>query len=101
MKKIILSVFTAGLLFGEDLTISYQIDGMMCSMNCPGKVNESLKGVEGIKSCIVDFETKTAIVVYNDDKISSDIIAKTISKATYYKVKEKNISLWEKIFGKG
>lgn len=101
MKIIISSVFIAGFLFGADLTTSFQIDGMMCAMNCPGKVNEALKGVEGIKSCKVDFETKMATVVYNDDKISSDIIAKTISKVTYYKVKEKNITFWEKIFGKG
>ena len=100
MRIILLNVIIANFLFSADLTASYKIDGMMCSMNCPGKVNEALKEVDGVKSCDVDFKTKTATVIYNDEKITSDLIAKTISKATYYKVQEKSISFWEKLFGK-
>ena len=78
----------------------------MCGVNCPQKVNNSLDGVEGIKSCNVDFASKTATVVFDDEKIDSDKIAKTISKGTYYKVmdlnkKEKSVSFWDWIFGKG
>jgi copper chaperone CopZ len=68
-------------------------------------VNESLNGVKGIKSCKVDFETKTATVVYDDEIIDSYKIAKTIAKSTYYKVKnlnekEKSDSFWNWLFGK-
>ena len=78
----------------------------MCGVNCPQKVNNALNGIDGIKSCKVDFESKTATVVFDNEKIDSDKIAKTISKATYYKVmdlnkKEKSVSFWDWIFGKG
>ena len=90
MKIILLSLSSVGLLLSSELTATYYVDGMMCAMNCPKKVNESLNGVKGIKSCKVDFETKTATVVYDDEIIDSYKIAKTIAKSTYYKVKNLN-----------
>ena len=104
--KIILVIFTAfGFLFSGESTVTYRVEGMMCAMNCPQKVNDSLNGVDGIKSCKVDFESKTATVVFDNEKISSDKIAKTIAKGTYYKVmdlnkKEKSGSFWDWLFGK-
>ena len=104
--KIILIVFTTfGFLFSGESTAIYRVDGMMCAMNCPQKVNESLNGVDGIKSCKVDFESKTATVVFDDKKIDSDKIAKTIARGTYYKVmdvnkKEKSRSFWDWLFSK-
>ena len=105
MKIILLSLSSVGLLLSSELTATYYVDGMMCAMNCPKKVNESLNGVKGIKSCKVDFETKTATVVYDDEIIDSYKIAKTIAKSTYYKVnnlneKEKSDSFWNWLFGK-
>ena len=78
---------------------------MMCAINCPKRVNESLKNVDGIKSCKVDFETKTAIIVYDDKKIDPDKISKTIANGIYYKVndlnqKEESSSFWKWLFGK-
>ena len=105
--KIILIVFTTfGFLFSAESTATYRVDGMMCAVNCPQKVNNSLDGVDGIKSCKVDFASKTATVVFDDEKIDSDKIAKTIAKGTYYKVmdlnkKEKSGSFWNWLFGKG
>ena len=105
MKMIILSVMVLGLLFSGESMETYRIEGMMCAMNCPKKVNESLNGLDGVKSCKVDFESKTATIVFDDEKIDSDKIAKTISKGTYYKVmdlnkKEKSGSFWDWLFGK-
>ena len=105
MKIILLSIIGLSLLFSIELTANYRVDGMMCAINCPKKVNESLDGVEGIKSCRVDFESKTAMVVYDDDIIDANKIAKTISKRTYYKVndinkKRNSSSLWNWIFMK-
>ena len=106
MKMIFIGISCFGFLFAGESTASYRVDGMMCAMNCTKKVNESINGIDGIKSCKVDFETKTATVVFDDEKIDSDKIAKTISKETYYKVmdlnkKEKSVSFWDWIFGKG
>ena len=106
MKIILLSIIGLSLLFSIESTATYLVDGMMCAVNCPQKVNNALDGVVGIKSCKVDFASKTATVVFDDEKIDSDKIAKTISKETYYKVmdlnkKEKSVSFWDWIFGKG
>ena len=105
MKTILMAFITVGFLFSGESTATYRVDGMMCAMNCPQKVNNSLNGINGIKSCKVDFETKTATVVFDDEKINSDIIAKTITEGTYYKVmdlnkKEKSGSFWDWLFGK-
>ena len=106
MKMILLALTTFGFLFSGESTATYRVEGMMCAVNCPQKVNDSLDGVDGIKSCKVDFASKTATVVFDDEKIDSDKIAKTISKGTYYKVmdlnkKEKSRSFWDWLFGKG
>ena len=105
MKTILIALTAFGFLFSGESTATYRVEGMMCAMNCPQKVNDSLNGVDGIKSCKVDFETKTATVVFDDEKINSDKIAKTIAKGTYYKVmdlnkKEKSVSFWDWLFGK-
>ena len=96
-----------GFLSAGESTATYRVDGMMCAVNCPMKVNQSLDGVEGIKSCKVDFESKTAIVIFDDDRIDREKIAKTIAKGTYYKVmdlskkEEKSSSVWDWLFGRG
>ena len=105
MKTILITFVTFGLLFSDESTATYRVEGMMCSINCPQKVNDSLNGVDGIKSCKVDFTSKTATVVFDDEKIDSDKISKTIAKGTYYKVmdlnkKEKSRSFWDWLFGK-
>jgi len=105
MKIIILSVMVLGLLFSGESMATYRVDGMMCALNCPKKVNESLNGLYGVKSCKVDFESKTATMVYNDEKIDADKIARTIARGTYFKVKNLNkkecpIYFWSVLFGK-
>ena len=105
MKIILILSISFGFLFSGESTATYRVDGMMCAMNCPQKVNDSLNGVDGIKSCKVDFESKTATVIFDNEKIDSEKIAKTIAKGTYYKVmdlnkKEKSGSFWDWLFGK-
>ena len=74
MKIIMMGLICLGFLFSDELTATYQVEGMMCSMNCPQKVNDSLNSIEGIKSCKVDFESKTATVIFDDEKINSQKI---------------------------
>ncbi|SVC48621.1 uncharacterized protein METZ01_LOCUS301475 [marine metagenome] len=88
MKTLFITLSTLGFLFSGESTATYKVDGMMCAINCPKKVNNSLDGIDGIKSCKVDFESKTTTVVYNDEIIDSDKIGKTIAEKTYYKVKD-------------
>ena len=104
MKLSLLFAVCFGLLKAGESTATYRVDGMMCSVNCPMKVNQSLDGVEGIKSCKVDFESKTATIIFDVEKIDREKIAKTIQKGTYYKVmdlskKEENSrSFWNWLF---
>ena len=88
MKTLFITLSTLGFLFSGEITATYSVDGMMCSKSCVQKVNNSLYGIDGIKSCKVDFESKTTTVVYNDEIIDSDKIGKTIAEKTYYKVKD-------------
>ena len=105
MKTILIALTAFGFLFSGESTATYRVEGMMCAMNCPQKVNDSLNGVDGIKSCKVDFESKTATVIFDNEKIDSEKIAETIAKGTYYKVmdlnkNEKSRSFWDWLFGK-
>ena len=105
MKTILIICATLGLLFSGESTVTYRVEGMMYARNCPQKVYDSLNDVDGIKSCKVDFESKTATVIFDNEKIDSDKIATTIAKGTYYKVmdvnkKEKSRSFWGWLFGK-
>ncbi|MBC8197681.1 MAG: heavy-metal-associated domain-containing protein [Candidatus Marinimicrobia bacterium] len=87
----------------KEVVKTYNIDGMMCGMNCPKKVVNSIIDVEGVKSCDVSFENSNAVVTFDDAKIDEQTIAKTIAKETYYKVElasTKKESFWTRLFGK-
>ena len=105
--KLTVLLICIGLLIAGESTATYRVDGMMCAVNCPLKVNQSLDGVEGVKSCKVDFTSKTATVIFNDEKIGREKIAKTIASGTYYKVmdlskkEKKSSSFWSWLFGRG
>ena len=88
MKTIFIALSILGFLFSGESTATYSVDGMMCSKSCVRKVNDSLNGVDGIKSCKVDFGSRTTTVVFNDEIINSDKIVKTITKKTSFKVKD-------------
>ena len=103
MKEIICMLFCASFLMANETTATYKVEGMMCDMNCPMKVKQSLEGVNGVKMCKVDFESKTATVTFDDEKISREKIADTIAKATYYQVidtDKKSWSFFGWLFGK-
>ena len=104
MKIILSGLIYIGFLFSDEITTTYLIEGMMCGVSCPKKVNDSLNNIDGIKSCKVDFESKTATVVFDDKILDSKKIASIITKKTYYKVmnsnnKQKSLSLWDWLFG--
>ena len=103
MKQIIFLLACIGFLLAGEATAIYKVEGMMCNKNCPMKVKQSLKDVDGVKTCNVDFDSKTATVTYDDEKISREKISDTIAKETYYKVKDadkKSWSLFGWLFGK-
>ena len=103
MKQILFLLICAGFILAGETTATYKVEGMMCGVNCPMKVKQSLEGVDGVKLCQVDFEAKTATVTFDDEKISREKIAETISNSTYFKVtdtEKKSWSLFGWLFGK-
>ena len=103
MKKIILILVVLSVSFSKDITNMFKIDGMMCAVSCPKQINASLDGVDGIKSSVVDFDSKTVTVTFDDNKINSKVIAQTISSKTYFKIQDANktttLSIWDWLFG--
>ena len=103
MQYIIFLLVFSGFLLAGETTATYKVVGMMCNKNCPMKVKQSLEGVDGIKVCQVDFESKLTTVTFDDEKISREKIATTIARDTYFKVtdtEKKSWSLWGWLFGK-
>ena len=103
MQHIIFLLICTGFLLAGETTATYKVEGMMCNKNCPMKVKQSLEGVDGVKICQVDFKSKRATVIFDNEKISREKIADTIAKGTYYKVtdaKKKSWSLFGWLFGK-
>ena len=94
MKYFIILIYCTGFLIAGETTTIYKIKGMMCGVSCPKAVKKSLENEEGIKSCIVDFEKKTATITYDDNKINKKKIATKISNGTYFKVTENKGKKW-------
>ena len=99
MKKMILLLFCAGFLLAGEAIATYKVEGMMCGVSCPKAIQKSLKDVDGIKTCTVDFDSKTATVIYDDEKIDSKKISTTIAKETYFKVTDNNKKKSWSLFG--
>ena len=55
-------------------------------------LKKSLKDVNGINNCEVNFDSKSAIVTYENKKINKDEIANIISEKTFFKVTEKKVA---------
>jgi copper chaperone CopZ len=104
MKKIITLISCIGFLLANETVTTFKVDGMMCGVSCPKAIKKSLNNVDGIKQCIVDFDSKTATITYEDEKIKKEKIATIISEKTYFKVSEKNNekpwSFFKWLFGK-
>ena len=94
MKQIILLLAFSCFLLAGEATAIYKVEGMMCNKNCPMKVKQSLEGIDGVKTCNVDFDSKTATVTYDDEKISREKISDAIAKGTYYKVTDAKKKSW-------
>ena len=68
---------------GEEVVVG--IEGMSC-MHCVGKVETSLKGLEGVLAVNVDLEKKQASVSYDPEKTGVEAIREKIVEAGYQAV---------------
>jgi len=63
-------------------TRTFAIENMTCAA-CPITVRKAMQGVEGVKSVDVDFDAKTATVVFDPAVTTADKIAQASTNAGY------------------
>jgi periplasmic mercuric ion binding protein len=66
----------------NEKTLTFVVEKMTCAM-CPVTVRKAMEQVNGVKSVSVDFEAKTAIVVFDPSLATAEQIAKASENAGY------------------
>ena len=60
----------------------FAIQNMTCAL-CPVTVKRAMEGVEGVRSVNIDFDAKTATVVFDPSVTNADAIAAASTNAGY------------------
>ena len=68
--------------YANDKTVTLSVPGMFCEM-CPATVSKALKKVDGVEKVAASFETKEAVVTFDDAKTSVDALRKATADAGY------------------
>jgi mercuric ion binding protein len=85
MKKIVLlfllalSSFSA---FAQQQTITLHVPSMNC-VTCPFTIKRALQNVEGVNEVDVTFETKLAVVIFDDEKTIIEALIEATTNAGY------------------
>jgi len=66
----------------NEQTVTLTVENMTCAL-CPVTVKKAMEGVTGVKSVTVDFEAKTATVVFDPSAVSVADIAAASANAGY------------------
>ena len=74
----------------EDATLAkveFNIEGMTCAIGCAAKIQKSLGKMDGVKNATVDFESKTAVVEYDVDQVTTNLLAaRVVENGDQFKV---------------
>lgn len=65
-----------------DQTVTLAVENMTCAA-CSITVGSAIKRVHGVSEVNVDFETKRAVVIFDDNKTTPDAIASGSSNVGY------------------
>ena len=68
--------------YADDKTVTLSVPGMDCEM-CPATVSKALKKVNGVEKVAASFETKEAIVTFDDARTNIDALRKATANAGY------------------
>ena len=63
-------------------TVTFAVDNMTCAL-CPVTVKRAMGGVEGVRAVEIDFEARTATVVFDTAATSAEAIAAASANAGY------------------
>ncbi len=59
-------------------TASFEIEGMTCAEGCANLIEGKLNKLDGVSEAKVDFDAKTATVIYDADRVNQEKITKTV-----------------------
>lgn len=79
---LILPMLLPSLLLAAEQTVELLVPGMNCPV-CPVTVKKSLQNVSGVEAVSVDFEAKTARVVFDDARTHVEALREATSNAGY------------------
>lgn len=69
--------------------VEFSIDGMTCAMGCAKTIEKKMAKMEGVKTAKVDFDTRLAMVEYDEAKVSPKSLEEAVAKVgDVYKVKD-------------
>ncbi len=77
----VLAAFSSPLLAAQK-TITLGVPGMTCGA-CPITVKKAISKLDGVTQTEVDFDTRQAVVTYDDAKASADQIMRATANAGY------------------
>lgn len=63
-------------------TVTFDVPGMTCAL-CPVTVKKAMEGAEGVRKVEVDFEARTATVVFDPSVVTVAAIARASENAGY------------------
>lgn len=85
MRALLLAVLAA-LAFAanaaEPATVTLDVPGMTCPL-CPLTVRKALEQLPGVSSVSVDYEGRTALVIYDPDRVRPGALTEAITNAGY------------------
>jgi len=59
-------------------TVSFEIEGMTCAMGCANTIEKELSNLDGVEKATVDFDKKTATVVFDKTVQNQENLTKTV-----------------------
>lgn len=59
----------------------FGIEGMTCQMGCAKTIEKKIAKMEGVKSAVVDFDTRLAMVEYDTDKVTTAALEEAVGTA--------------------
>lgn len=59
-------------------TASFKIEGMTCAMGCAKTIEKELSNLDGVEKATVDFDKKTATVVFDKTVQNQENLTKTV-----------------------
>ncbi|MGG5507692.1 MULTISPECIES: heavy-metal-associated domain-containing protein [unclassified Myroides] len=72
---------------------TFQIEGMTCALGCAKMIEGKLTGLQGVKEATVDFESKTATVIFDDAKQNGESLTQTVQKIANGSYKVENLAV--------